>query len=111
MPKSKHTPNPNHTWEKWKEKLDRKKNPAAVELGKLGGKVKSEKKAIASKENGKKGGVKSIGQKIKEKKAQDDTAPDWTYPCDVCGMFPTVPITGMCGPCTFGEADTIMGNW
>ena len=32
------------------------KNPAAVALGKLGGAVKSEKKAIAVRENGKKGG-------------------------------------------------------
>lgn len=22
-----------------------------------------------------------------------------------------VPVTGMCGPCTFGEADTADGNW
>lgn len=32
------------------------KNQAAVELGKLGGSVKSEKKAKAVRENGKKGG-------------------------------------------------------
>lgn len=32
------------------------KNPAAVALGKLGGSVKSEAKAKASRENGKKGG-------------------------------------------------------
>lgn len=32
------------------------KNPAAVALGKLGGRVKSEKKAAAVRENGKKGG-------------------------------------------------------
>jgi len=34
----------------------KKKNPHAVELGKLGGKAKSHKKANAVKENGKKGG-------------------------------------------------------
>lgn len=33
-----------------------KKNPHAKALGKLGGKVKSERKAAASRENGKKGG-------------------------------------------------------
>lgn len=33
-----------------------KKNPAAVALGKLSGKVRSAKKAAASRENGKKGG-------------------------------------------------------
>lgn len=32
------------------------KNPAAVALGKLGGKATSEKKASSSRENGKKGG-------------------------------------------------------
>ena len=32
------------------------KNPHAVALGKLGGKVKSEKKSAAVRENGKKGG-------------------------------------------------------
>lgn len=32
------------------------KNQAAVELGRLGGSAKSEKKAKASRENGKKGG-------------------------------------------------------
>ena len=36
---------------------------------------------------------------------------DWEHPCDVCGALPTVPETGMCGPCTFGEADTAGGNW
>lgn len=35
---------------------NKKKNPHAVALGKLGGKVKSEKKAHAVRENGKKGG-------------------------------------------------------
>lgn len=32
------------------------KNPAAVALGKLGGKAKTKAKAAASRENGKKGG-------------------------------------------------------
>lgn len=32
------------------------KNPAAVALGSLGGRVKSKKKSTASRENGKKGG-------------------------------------------------------
>lgn len=38
-------------------------------------------------------------------------APDWFGQCSVCGQSPTVPETGMCGPCTFGESDTIGGNW
>ena len=40
-----------------------------------------------------------------------DTKPDWTGKCENCGQSPIVPITGMCGPCTFGEADTAGGNW
>jgi len=39
------------------------------------------------------------------------TEPDWTGRCDVCGATPVVPVTGMCGPCTFGEAATMHGNW
>lgn len=40
-----------------------------------------------------------------------DTEPDWTRNCAVCGNTPILPATGMCGPCTFGEADTINGDW
>jgi len=40
-----------------------------------------------------------------------ETEPDWGGQCEVCGQSPIVPITGMCGPCTFGEAGTINGNW
>ncbi len=47
----------------------------------------------------------------KEKERDPDTEPDWDGKCEVCGMSPIVPVTGMCGPCTFGEADTISGNW
>ena len=39
------------------------------------------------------------------------TRPDWRYNCESCGESPVLPITGLCGPCTFGEADTIGGNW
>lgn len=35
-----------------------RKNPAAVALGRLGGRVKSEKKAVAVRRNGRKGGRK-----------------------------------------------------
>ena len=45
------------------------------------------------------------------KKLARDTEPDWEGECEVCGASPVVPITGMCGPCTFGEAETIGGNW
>ena len=40
-----------------------------------------------------------------------DAEPDYNGECDVCGASPVLPVTGMCGPCTFGEADTIDGNW
>jgi hypothetical protein len=36
---------------------------------------------------------------------------DWKTPCTNCGVTPTVHPTGLCGPCCFGEADTIGGNW
>lgn len=37
--------------------------------------------------------------------------PDWSKKCEVCGATPVHPQTGLCGPCTFGEADTAGGNW
>ena len=40
-----------------------------------------------------------------------DTEPDWAGVCEVCGASPTMPETGMCGPCSTGEADTVGGNW
>lgn len=49
--------------------------------------------------------------KAEHKCSDADTEPDWDTPCEVCGQTPTVPITGLCGPCTFGEADTAGGNW
>ena len=52
-------------------------------------------------------------QKDEEVPAKDDsdTTPDWGIPCSLCGSVPTLPLTGMCGPCTFGEVDTAGGNW
>lgn len=37
--------------------------------------------------------------------------PSWIQKCDNCGQSPIVPVTNLCGPCTFGEADTVMGGW
>ena len=37
--------------------------------------------------------------------------PDWKGKCEVCGASPTQPLTGMCGPCTFGEGESADGNW
>lgn len=49
----------------------------------------------------------------KPTKKENDEAfeKDWKNPCEVCGAVPTVSATGMCGPCTWGEADTANGNW
>lgn len=41
----------------------------------------------------------------------ENMEPDWKGKCEVCGASPIVPLTGMCGPCTFGEAETAGGNW
>lgn len=41
----------------------------------------------------------------------NSSTPRWDYDCIVCGQSPVLPLTEMCGPCTFGEADTIGGNW
>ncbi len=40
-----------------------------------------------------------------------ESDPDWTGKCENCGESPILPSTGMCGPCTFGEAETAGGNW
>lgn len=37
--------------------------------------------------------------------------PVWEKQCEVCGSTPVVGITGLCGPCTWGESDTINGAW
>jgi hypothetical protein len=39
------------------------------------------------------------------------SAPDYSSKCENCGATPVVPQSGMCGPCTFGEADTAGGDW
>ena len=39
------------------------------------------------------------------------TDPDWEGTCENCGETPIVPITGLCGPCTWGDASTVGGNW
>lgn len=43
--------------------------------------------------------------------SQEEMEPDWEGECEACGAKPTVSITGLCGPCSFGEADTLNGNW
>ena len=41
----------------------------------------------------------------------ESSEPDWEGQCENCGQSPTHPLTGLCGPCTFGEAETAGGNW
>lgn len=36
---------------------------------------------------------------------------DYKHACTVCGAKPTVHPTDLCGPCCFGEAETIGGHW
>ena len=56
---------------------------------------------------------KAPKKKEKEVLTRDDpeVKPDWEHECTVCGAKPILPLTGMCGPCTFGEAKTYGGNW
>lgn len=44
-------------------------------------------------------------------KKKHRTEPDWSSICEICGASPVVPNTDLCGPCTFGEADTANGDW
>lgn len=37
--------------------------------------------------------------------------PDHRGTCENCGSSPTVPMTGLCGPCHFGTADAVGGGW
>lgn len=54
----------------------------------------------------------NFGMRFEEAPDHDpNLEPDWEGECEVCGAAPIVPQTGMCGPCTFGEAETIGGNW
>lgn len=46
-----------------------------------------------------------------KKSKREDLRPDWSQRCLNCGASPIVPKTGLCGPCTFGEADTSGGQW
>lgn len=41
----------------------------------------------------------------------DCNKPVYNKKCDNCGDSPVHKITGMCGPCTFGDSTTSGGNW
>jgi hypothetical protein len=54
----------------------------------------------------------SVGAFATRKEAYDyakacEDPPSVTDGCEVCGQFPYLSETGMCGPCTFGTADAI----
>jgi hypothetical protein len=56
-------------------------------------------------------GTAEANKRRDDAQVRGDTEPDWSHECEVCGQRPIVPVTGLCGPCTFGEAETIGGNW
>jgi len=37
--------------------------------------------------------------------------PNYQHGCENCGSKPTIPLSGLCGPCHFGEADMVAGGW
>ena len=39
--------------------------------------------------------------------------PDWEHKCEVCesDIEPVVPMSGFCGPCHFGMAAALGGDW
>lgn len=45
------------------------------------------------------------------KEEEFNADPNWDVACEVCEMLPTVGDIGLCGPCCFGEAETMGGNW
>ncbi len=45
------------------------------------------------------------------RRQRENLRPDWSQRCLNCDASPIVPATGLCGPCTFGEADTSGGGW
>ena len=48
---------------------------------------------------------------IPKRDATEAFAADYTRDCDSCGAKPVVNATGLCGPCTFGDAEAAGGNW
>lgn len=47
----------------------------------------------------------------RHREATQSAKPNWKARCQACGQKPTVGDFGLCGPCMFGEADTVGGNW
>ena len=54
---------------------------------------------------------KPQADRLEPKRQPERHEPNWQVACSTCGEVPTHPLTGLCGPCTFGEAETAGGNW
>jgi hypothetical protein len=54
---------------------------------------------------------RSERKKRAKTRTADPFGKNWEGKCQVCDRSPTVNATGLCGPCTWGEADTAGGNW
>ena len=52
-----------------------------------------------------------VCKKSEEYLHPDEVEPNYEDKCVVCEQVPTMPLTGMCGPCTTGESATAGGNW
>ena len=50
-------------------------------------------------------------KELEEMSNEEAYRKDWTRKCENCDGTPVVNATGLCGPCTFGEAETLNGNW
>ncbi len=44
-------------------------------------------------------------QPLHEQKGCSATDPDWSMSCEVCDRSPAMPITGLCGICTWGVSE------
>jgi len=57
--------------------------------------------------------MNKLEKEIKKLEMQRSKEPGKYYgECSCCESETVLSdLTDMCGPCTFGESDTIMGNW
>ena len=55
--------------------------------------------------------AKQIAKRVENMTNEEAFEKDWGRKCENCGATPVVNATGLCGPCTFGEAATAGGNW
>lgn len=53
---------------------------------------------------------KKRAEKEAKQPPQEPKDKEWGN-CSSCEQFQPLTSVSMCGPCTFGEADTINGNW